>query len=237
MQTAKERALVELRREFDQAVYPCLVATSGVPLLVIPGSGIPIAATLLAIAGPRCTEAVQRLADLQKTYDDPPDFDYDTIAPIAPTARPSIELPSCSEATGTERGLCRRLIKAAKQYVAKAQRVGDVVTALRTTIERASAALLAGDDRALKKQLRAAGKRQRQLDAALAARARTGGKLASVLGEAQVTGSMTQQQYVDAAFIVLGKLEEQGLPQAEVQEALGSALRPKVIDVLELLAR
>src|SRR5262249_13161847 len=135
---------------------------------------------LLAAASPLCALYVHRLAQEQMIYKDPPDFEVDTIAPIIPSARPAVDLPSCNGLTGDDRRTCRKLEKALTKYLAKVQHADDVTVALRTTVERASAASQQGDDHALTRQLHAGGKREKQLAAAIAAEAKAGAKVAAV---------------------------------------------------------
>jgi len=112
-----------------------------------------------------------------------------------------------------------------------------VTEALRITVERASAALLAGDEKALNKQLKAGTKRGRQLDAAVATRARFGAKLAATLGDAGISASLTETQFGDAVQTVLGRLAAGGLPEADARAALGAALTPTALDPLTVLGQ
>jgi hypothetical protein len=214
-----------------------VTATTGLALFAIPGAGLAVGGVVLDLVAPLCESHVLHLIDLQRVYDDPPDFAFGTIAPITPSARTKVDASSCDAAAGDERGTCRRAAKAATRYLGKVQRVGDVAEALRITVERASAAVQAGDERALKKQLRAAGKREKQLDAALATRGRFGAKLASALNDAGVTASLTEAQFSDAAEIVLTKLAAGGLPETEARTVLGPALTPLALDPLALLGQ
>ena len=106
---------------------------------------------------------------------------------------------------------------------------------MRETVERATAARQANKERALKRQLHAGKRRLQQLEAAIAARARSGGKLAAVLTAAGTTGALSEAQFTEVSAIVLGKLAEQGIPQSEAQTLLGSALTPRALDLLAVL--
>jgi len=235
LQKLKDYALEQIRIQFAQVLYPCFVASTGVALFgtVTTGPAIPliVGGTLIAAGTPGCASGVKRLHDLQLIYNDPPNFDFNEITPIAPTARPSLALPSCTDFAGDDRRLCKRLGKATVRHAVKDERATAVAEALRITVEKASAAFEADEEGALKRQLKVAAKRQKQLDSALAGRGKAGAKLASVLGGV-VTVSLTEAQFTGATTVVLGKLAELGLAETEARTLLGPALTPRSLDVL-----
>lgn len=237
LETLKDLALEQMRLEFSQSLAPCIYSATGVALFAVPAGGLAIGGVLLDIAGPLCQHYLLHIIELERVYKDPPDFDFDTIAPITPAARPPVDVSSCEQATGDERRLCRRVGKAAGKYLGKVVRVGDVAEALRITVERVTAADAAGEERAAKRQLRAAKKRGKQLEAAVAARARAGAKLASTLAEAQITGALSEPQFAEASTNVLGRLAAQGLAEDAARAALGPALTPTAQDLLVVLGR
>jgi hypothetical protein len=138
---------------------------------------------MVQVATPLCASLMKRILELAKIYKDPPDPDFGAIAPVAPGTEAKIDLSSCTSLSGDERRLCRRVGKLVGRYAGKVARAEAVATALRSTVERASGALAAGDDRALKRQVRAAKKRAKQLDKARGAAAKAGQRLASALGD------------------------------------------------------
>jgi hypothetical protein len=226
-----------MRRELAQSLAPCFTVGAGLALFAIPASGIAAGSVILNFSIPVCEYHLAHIIDLQRVYNDPPDFDYEHVVGITPSARTPIDATSCDTASGADRKACRRIAKAATKYAGKVQRVGDVTEALRITVERASAALLAGDEKALNKQLKAGTKRGRQLDAAVATRARFGAKLAATLGDAGISASLTETQFGEAVQTVLGRLAAGGLPEADARAALGPALTPTALDPLTVLGQ
>ncbi len=233
----KQLALQQMRRELAQALAPCLTAGTAVSLFALGTPGVLAGRLVFAPAAGICARIVQHLVDLQKVYDDPPAPSYTKVAPITSTGSPSLDLSPCKELTGPPRRLCRKLGSAAQRHVAKLFHVGDVITSLRTAIERASAASQANDQKAIKRQVTAAGKRSTQLAAAFAARAKAGAKVAAILRDAGTTGSLDEAQFTEAASIVLDDLAAVGLPASAAQAVLGPALTPRTIDLVDLLGQ
>jgi hypothetical protein len=235
----KDAALERMRSLLAKAIGPCGSVGLGFTLFGVPGPILgPVLGTgMLAASSPLCVLYVHRLAQEQMIYNDPPDFDVDTIAPIVPSARPTIDLPSCSGLTGDDRRTCRKLGKTLRKHLAKVQRADDVTVALRITVERASAALQQGNDDALARQLKAGGKREKQLAAAIAAEANAGAKVAAVLSGAGTTGAVSETQFTAAADVVVAKLVEQGLAESDARAALGLALTPTTLDLLAVLGQ
>lgn len=241
MKALKEYALQQLRLEFEQVVYPCIVATSGVAVFAAtaatgPAIAIMVGGGLVAAATPQCAGGIKRLHELQLIYNDPPDLDFGTIVPIRPTARPAFAVPSCADVKGAERRFCRRFGKALVRHAAKDDRATAVAEALRTTVEKAVGAFEAEDDGALKRQLRAAGKRRKQLDAALRARGKAGRKLAALLRDVG-TASLTETEFTDGSTAALARLGEIGLAEADARTLLDATLAPRTLDQLDVLGR
>ncbi|HVH07162.1 MAG TPA: hypothetical protein VNE71_14310, partial [Myxococcota bacterium] len=238
LQAIKDGARDQARAIIRQAIYPCTTATTG--LLLLFGVPLPLGPALggpmIEVATPVCASLTKRLLELAKIYKDPPDPDFGTIAPVAPGTLAPLDLSSCASLSGDERRLCRRVGKLAGRYAGKVARAEAIATALRITVERASGALAADDQRALKRQLRAAKKRAKQLEKARTAAAKAGQKLASSLGESGVTGLITEAQFSEAADVVLAGLAAQGLADAEARDLLGPALTPTALDLLAVLA-
>ncbi len=86
--------------EFAQSLAPCIYAATGVTLFAILGNGLVVGGVLLDVAAPLCENYLLHIIDLQRVYDDPPDFHFDTIAPITPAARPPVDVSTCDQATG-----------------------------------------------------------------------------------------------------------------------------------------
>jgi hypothetical protein len=231
----KKDALQSMRLEFEQALYPCLVASTGLVLIGGLGGvviGPIIGSTLLGSAGSLCLVHLTALQFFQKIYKDPPDPAFHHFAHVRPAAAPALTLPSCNGLKGKDRATCRKLEALVKHYATAAQHVTDVATALSTTADRFSAAMAAGDTKAAKKQERFADKLDRRLHAAVHARSRSGAKLAALLRKAGVSGTLTASQTSDAVDAALAALAQAGLPEETARALLGSALMPPPVDVL-----
>ena len=92
LQQLKDYARQQIRVEFEQVLYPCLVTSTGVATFIslLPtGPAIPIVVGggLVATGGPLCAKGVARLYQLQLIYNDPPNFDFHEITRIASTRR------------------------------------------------------------------------------------------------------------------------------------------------------
>jgi hypothetical protein len=237
--TFKELALEQMKKDFEQGLYPCLTGTTGLALFFSAGVTIGpiVGGAMAAAAGPQCVSLVRRIVDLQKIYEDPPDFDFHRVAKVARSARGAVELPSCKGLARADKRVCTRLASAVRGYVKKVEKATAVVESLRITFERAAGAHIAGEARAFDKQVRAAGKRAKQLDAALEQKARAGAKLAAVLAEAEATALLDAEGYAEAAAALLAELVAAGLPEEDAAEALGDALTPKAVDLVALLAQ
>lgn len=230
----KKDALAQMKIEFEQALYPCLVAASGTVVVGVGGLviGPIIGSTLIGVGGSLCAVHIAALQLLQKIYNDPPDLAFGRLAHVRPTAAPSLTLPSCSGLHGKDRTTCRRLEALAKHYAVAVERVKDAATALSTTANRFGAANAAGNARDVKKQERAARKLVRRLQSAVRARGRAGAKLAALLRAAGVSGRLTASQTSNAVDAVLTALAQAGVPEDTARALLGSATTPGAVDVL-----
>jgi hypothetical protein len=170
-------------------------------------------------------------------YDDPPDPTYHRLARVVPTARASLDLPSCASLATKERRACGRLERFATRYVAAVQRVTNVATALATTGNRYAAAAAAGNAQAKRKQARHAAKLSRRLDATRRARSRAGAKLVRALRSLDVSGALTDAQATQAVGLILDDLAAQGVATDRTLTIVGSAATPGAIDVLSVLAK
>jgi hypothetical protein len=234
----KRDALLQMKLELQQALYPCVIASTGIIVFATPGSiavGPIVGTTMFGVAAPVCVNILKTIQDLKMVYDDPPDPAFDRIAHVAPAARPVLDLPSCTALQGKDRALCKRLGRAVTHWVGAVGHVSDVAAAPATTANRLGAASAAGDAKASKKQTRAANKLANRLDAAVNARARAGMKLAAVLGAAQTTGALSDSQSAQAVDAVLTGLAGQGLAEEDARAVLGEALAPGTVDVVTTL--
>jgi hypothetical protein len=123
----KSLALEQMRHELAQSLAPCLTAGTTVSLFALGPIGVLTGRLVFAPAAGICARIVQHLAELQRVYDDPPDPAFRTIAPVAATAVPPVDLSPCKEVTGKDRRTCVKLGKAAHRHVASLFHVGDVI--------------------------------------------------------------------------------------------------------------
>lgn len=233
----KQLALDTMRAEVAQSYAPCLTAGTSLALFAVGPIGAATGQLVFTPAALICARIVQHLTELQRVYDDPPDPAFHTLARLRKTDVPSVDPSVCASLTGSDRKICRKLAHAAQRHVKALYRVGDVAVVWRTTVERASAAYAADEQRQFKRQLRAATKRAKQLTAAIAARAKAGKKIVAILRAANVTGTLSETQFTDASAIVLSNLANAGLPESDARALLGTALTPRAIDLLEILSQ
>ncbi|GEM_PF-1986659 len=235
----KKDALEQMKLEFEQALYPCLVAASGTVVIGVGGIAVGgiVGTVLLGVGTPLCAVHIAALQDLQKVYNDPPDPAFQRPVHVRPIAVPSLELPSCSGLRGKDRATCRRLEALAKRYAAAVERVKAVATALATTADRLSSANAAGNAKAAKKQAKQAALLIRRLKSAVRARGHAGAKLAALLRAAGIDGTLTASQTSAAVDAVLARLASQGIPVDTARRLLGSATTPAPVDVLATLGQ
>lgn len=238
----KALALEAMRAEFERVVYPCLVGSSGVSVYVGlvalgPAISIMIGGSLVAAATPACATGIRRLMQLQLIVNDPPDPNFQEVAKVPKKTKAQLDLPSCDEFSGKEKRFCRKLGKSLTKYVEKDDRVSDIAETLRITVERAVGAFQSDDEKALKKQLKAVSKRQRQLDGAKKKRARQGAKLAKVFDKEQILVELDADQFTTGSEAALEGLAEEGLPEDEARTLLDTTLDPRTLDWLSVIAR
>jgi hypothetical protein len=235
----KKDAFEQMKLELQQALYPCVVAATGLSTIGLGGIVVgPIIGTvLIGSAGSLCSVHLAALILEQRIYQEPPDLAFHRIAPVVRTTPPSLELPACTASSPRDRAFCRRLERLMKRYVAAAQHVTDVTTALSKTANRYGGAVAASDAKAANKQKRYADKLTRRVKTAAKARARVGAGIAALLRSAGVSGMLTDAQTAQAVDVVLADLAGQGLPEDQARALLGSALMPGALDVLTVLGQ
>ena len=233
----KREALVLMQRVFEQALYPCLVASSGVAVLATPplAIGAIAGATMLGVASPLCAEHVKTLIMLQTAYNDPPDPEYTKRVRVAPASKPALDLPACTTPTKKDRASCGRIRRFVTRYVVAVVRTTNVSTALATTANRYGAAVAAGDTTAASRQSRYADALAHRADLLARTRAKAGGRVAAALRSIGTTGTLSDAQSAEAVGVVLSTLAGQGVTQETSRALLRDALMPGAVDVPSIL--
>lgn len=230
---AKRNALDALRPSLTSATYPCLVAAAGTSSLIVPATTI-VGGVMLSASAPLCAQWVRTVYDEVRTIHDPPRRDYDMVAHITPVvARAS--LPPCSQFGSAQLALCKRVEAAAAAYLKAVGRVASASTAIRTTVERDTAAAKAGKSGAVAKQEQALKRLQGKLSAAQAARRSAGAAFAVALRAAKATIKLSKSQAAKGLDGVTAKVKMLGLDQATLSSVAGSRLAPRPIDVIAAL--
>ena len=134
-----------------------------------------------AAAAPLCAPKIGRLLDDYKVFDDPPDANYWQVAvPARARAAPDVSA-GCRHASGKAHAFCLELASLVAQLVRAAGRTTAADGALVTTVNRASGAKRAHNQKALQLQLANATKLERNLRSDLAAEASLGGQIRKLL--------------------------------------------------------
>ena len=241
VQSLKDQALVAMRAEFEQVLYPCLVNATGISIFasLLPlGSAysLMIGGSLIAASTPACVGGIRRLMQLQLIYNDPPDPNFQEVAKVPKRTKVQLDLPSCDEFSGSEKKFCKKLGKGLTKWADKDQRESDIAETLRITVERAVGAFQSDDEKALKKQLKAMKKRERQLERASKQTAKRGEKLAKLLEKEQITIALDAEQFTDGVDETLAELAAEGWPEEDAREVLGETLDPRALDWISAIS-
>jgi len=244
----KEAALPELRKHFTQALYPCLVATSGGVLatsgfLMTFSPGAAVASGLLAgagagmvfLAGPTCERLYTTIVDETQTVNDPPIGHFEELAPVA-AVHASTAGGSCTTYTGKPRMLCKQVAAAYQKLEEKLGAVESIAAAIKTTIGRLSAAIAANKSSAVKKQHEYAVKLERQLKTAKEAQSKASAAVAAVFHRNHIQINLTAANEEAAIAAIEGKLATKGVSSRELAQALGTSPTPAALEEISELA-
>ncbi len=240
----KDLARKDFRAAFKDAEGPCLHLAEGLGVTAtgavwlgtsatVPG-GIPAGGALIATgevmsaaAAPLCAPKIGRLLDDYKVFADPPDGNYWQLAlPARARAAPDVSA-GCRRVSGKARAFCLNLAALVAKLVRAAGRTTAVDGAIVTTVNRASGARHAHNQRALKLQLEHAGKLEQQLTSDLAAEASLGRQIHELLP----FGDLKRSQAAKA----IAYLERKGVTAAHLRRMDPSALKPAAQDPIARL--
>jgi hypothetical protein len=240
----KDLAKEDFRVAWKDAAGPCLHLAAGLGVTAtgavwlsasatVPG-GIPAGGTIIATgevmssaAGGLCAAKVGRLLDDYKVFDDPPDAHYWQLAvPARAGAAPDVSA-GCGRVSGKAHAFCLDLASLVAKLLRAANRTTAVDGALVTTVDRASGAKRAHNQKALKLQLEHATKLERSLRADLAAEASLGRQVRKLLPFGELTRSQSAK--------VISYLERHGLPVAHVRRIDRAGLKPAAEDPIARL--
>lgn len=228
---AKEQARRDLPEALREAWaahgLQALSAISGAPLLQI-------ADELGQKAGPLAgNDAVTRVIDDLRIYDDPPLADVGKLAQPVPAKAPA--LPACAQPEAPELTYCNELRAAYGGLLVADNEVAAEDTALEQTVSRGSAAASTRNARALALQEAHAAELGTALSTALAAKRHAAGSVRTLLLEARTDWSLSVKQASAAISWLKGRLGHSGIHASALTRLAGGALRPGKTDVLARL--
>jgi hypothetical protein len=234
----RDAALLALRAEMGQALYPCLTATAG---LILFGSATPIGVlaggTMFAVAAPQCAQAVALLVNLEKAFKDPPVAGYSSVAHVMRRPPTRVVLPSCSGHGAAVGAICVRLHRLALAWVSSLQRARESSQALATTVGREGAARAAHNAAAAALQAKTALRLLPTLRGDLRAQAAAGASLASFLRHEHVAGNLSIAQSSAAIDDVVQRLGPLGVTRAALEAEVPSGLAPRPLNLVSALAQ
>jgi hypothetical protein len=242
----KDATKTSLKHHFSQALYPCLVATTGATLsasgylmafspgfgagLSLLGAGTP----MVAVAGPICTKLIGTIRYETQTVNDPPDTDYQRLA--EPVHDPARSAPTpCGSFSGTTATLCKSLGAKFAELETTLGSVESDAAAIETTVSRETTAINAGNVGAASRQAAHASKLEVELAAAEKAQTRASGAVAKVLDHYHITIALDAGKFSDAWNGLLDELATNGISRTTLTGLLGTA--PTRLDEVNELRR
>jgi hypothetical protein len=236
-QAVRDAALNALRAAVAQAYYPCLTAAAGVVLFTGGPIGVLLGGTLTAVAAPACAGVIALLANLQKTYRDPPLRSYTTAARVVRLPPPHIRFPHCARHGTRPNATCQRLQQAALAWVIEVQRTQESSLALATTIGRETAARNAHNTKAETLQRQTALRLLATLHHDLRNQTTAGTALASLLRRIGASGQLTLAQATRAISETLRRLARDGIPAAPLRAEAPHQLAATPLNLLTILTQ
>ena len=165
---------------------------------------------------------------------DPPDPEYETLAPV-PAVKPNA-LRSCHGLHGNAQRYCKKLRAVETSLLARSGETAAIDEAIYTTISRDTAAIDAGDYAAAETQASHFEALHAQFESTLAAQGSDGAKLAALLKEAHVKGTLTKSKTAVAIKWLEGQLAKHAITTGELSPLAGSTLTPKPVNIFNVLA-
>ena len=237
----KKIAASELKELIPEAVYPCIVASSGVTLATFGYASLNVAplatgTALLGTAGPICLRLRQAIIDQSKIVKDPPSRDFERLAQPARPAAARVAR-HCSQLAADARPLCQTMVAKLDLYETAIARVRAISGALVTTIDRLSGAIGAKANAAARKQADHGAELERELDVAEGAQASAGEAIASLFTSYRVGLNISKAHDRSGLSILARDLAKQGLSDHELRSLAGPSLRPAAFNELSELSR
>ncbi len=227
-QKIKGLARTALKQSVRQALYPCVVATSGATLATF-GFGtlsyVPLATgtAMLAYVGPICVSEYRSIVKETQTVEDPPLYDYTTVA-VPARARPAAVDTPCSKLSGDAHALCVTLASDLDALSGKVSGVEAINAALETTISRWSAALADHDTAAVKEQQDQAGKLETELATAEQAQTTVSARVENLLAANKVAIDVSKARDAEAITTLEADVSKAGVSARELSSLAGGAL-------------
>jgi hypothetical protein len=229
----KEQAGADLQPALEEAVavHGLLDAASGVGY----GVGLSVVAKQLVQTGSQLqgNDTIVRVVNDFRIEQDPPDPEYETLAPVA-AVKPKA-LRACHGLHRKAKRYCEKLRAVETSLLARSGETAAIDEAMYTTISRDTAAIDAGDYAAAEAQVSHFEALHSQFESALAGQGSDGEKLAALLREAHVKGTLTKAKSALAIKWLEGQLTKHAVTTAELRPLAGSTLTPKPVNIFNVL--
>ncbi len=236
----KQEAAYKAREDLRDAAIPNLARYCGpaVAGLLGTGAGVLTGNVYLAVAGGLtagamnsfCGDALTRVVNDYKIYQDPPLASIETIA--RPAAVSTAKLQSCKRYGGKPARFCKRLRSAYTKLVGAAQQVASITAAIEETVSRERTAYEAGNETALDAQNSDLVKLLGEAPSAYAAEASAGKDVAKVLKSAHIHFELSKKRAAKAIAVAESDLGKQGITTSELSSVDSSALEPAATNLL-----
>ncbi|HUB70877.1 MAG TPA: hypothetical protein VL984_10685, partial [Acidimicrobiales bacterium] len=227
-QRVKNLANTALKQNVRQALYPCVVATTGATLATY-GYGtlsyVPLVTgtAMLAYTGPICVSEYRSIVRETQTVEDPPLYDYTKLAVPARAHLAAVNSP-CSKFTGDAHALCLTLASDLDALSGKVSDVETIDAALETTISRWTAALADNDNTSVKEQQDQAGKLEDELATAKQAQTTASAAVEKILVAHKVAINVSAARDAEAITTLEEDVSKAGVSASELESLAGSAL-------------
>ncbi len=230
----KQQAGADLQPALEEAVavHGLVDAASGVGY----GVGLSVVAKQLGQTSSQLqgNNTIVRVINDFRILQDPPDPEYETLAPV-PAVKPKA-LPSCHSLHGNAERYCKKLRAVETSLLARSDESAAIDEAMYTTISRDTAAIDADDYTAAETQASHFGALHAQFESTLAAQGSDGAKLAALLKEAHVKGTLTKPKAAVAIKWLDSQLAKHAITTAELSPLAGTTLTPKPLNIFNVLA-
>ncbi|HTA05511.1 MAG TPA: hypothetical protein VK774_04040 [Solirubrobacteraceae bacterium] len=179
-------------------------------------------------------DATARVINDYRIIKDPPDRRFHQLA--KPRARKRPRLPSCAAIAGAERTQCTSLRAAELAMLASSARASAVTEALLVTMNRDSTAIRARDYAAAQRQYAHFERLHGELRRALQTRGSNGARVAAILRDMNVSGTLSSAQAAAAISAIETNLSRARVSTAKLGSLAKGALEAREADALESLA-